>query len=76
VEEWRTRAAEIRVAAGYDSRIVEPELDMVRIAERPPVIADRLTRILNWLMPPGRAVRPPKRSVARELEETYPSREH
>jgi hypothetical protein len=34
-----------------------------------------LTRILNWLMPSGQIVGPPMRSVARELEETYPGRD-
>jgi hypothetical protein len=34
-----------------------------------------LMRIRNWLMPSGRLVGPPMRSVARELEEAFPSRD-
>ncbi|MGH7813801.1 MAG: hypothetical protein ACREQI_07325 [Candidatus Binataceae bacterium] len=75
MEEWRSNAADLRAAAGYGSRIVESELDMVREAERPSMFAGRVAQILDWLMPPGRTVRPPKRSVARELEEAYPSRD-
>ncbi len=48
---------------------------MVRSAERPVAGLRPLTRILNWLMPSGRLVGPPMRSVARELEETYPGRD-
>ena len=48
---------------------------MVRSAERPVASVRPLTRILNWLMPSGRLVGPPMRSVARELEETYPGRD-
>lgn len=57
----------------HDPRIVEHELDMVRNAKRPAVIAGRLSRILSWLMPEGRPVGPPMRSVARELEEAFPA---
>ncbi len=48
---------------------------MVRSAEHPAAGVRSLTRILNWLMPSGRLVGPPMRSVARELEETYPGRD-
>ena len=48
---------------------------MVRSAERPVTGVRPLTRILNWLMPSGRLVGPPMRSVGRELEETYPGRD-
>lgn len=48
---------------------------MVRSAERPVAGVWRLTRILNWLMPSGRLIGPPMRSVARELEEAYPGRD-
>ena len=75
MEERRVIFASSRLANRHNSRIVEPELDMVRIAERPVTGVRPLTRILNWLMPSGRLVAPPMRSVARELEETYPGRE-
>jgi len=48
---------------------------MVRSAERPIAGVPTLTRIRNWLMPSGRLVGPPMRSVARELEEAFPSRD-
>jgi hypothetical protein len=48
---------------------------MVRSGERPLAGVPTLTRIRNWLMPSGRLVAPPMRSVARELEEAYPGRE-
>jgi hypothetical protein len=75
VEERRVIFAGIGLANRHNSRIVEHELDMVRSAERPVASVRPLTRILNWLMPSGRLVGPPMRSVARELEETYPGRD-
>jgi hypothetical protein len=67
--------AGIGLANRHNSQIVEHELDMVRSAERPIAGVPTLTRIRNWLMPSGRLVGPPMRSVARELEETYPGRD-
>jgi len=75
VEERRVIFAGIGLANRHNSRIVEHELDMARSAERPVAGVRPLTRILNWLMPSGRLVGPPMRSVARELEETYPGRD-
>jgi len=48
---------------------------MVRSGERPIAGVPTLTRILNWLMPSGRLVGPPMRSVGRELEESFPGRD-
>ena len=62
-------------ASRHGSRIVEHDLDMVRSVERPLAVSGRLTRILNWLMPGERTVGPPMRSVARELEESFPARD-
>ncbi len=75
MEERRVILAGIGLANRNNSRIVEHELDMVRSAERPVASVRSLTRILNWLMPSGRLVGTPMRSVARELEETYPGRD-
>ena len=75
MEERRAIFASVGLANRNNSRIVEHELDMVRSAERPVAVARPFTRILNWLMPSGRLVAPPMRSVARELEETYPGRD-
>jgi hypothetical protein len=76
VEERRVIFAGIGLANRHNSRIVDHELDMVRSAERPVSGRRPLTRILNWLMPSGRLVGPPMRSVARELEEAYPGRDN
>ena len=75
VEERRVIFAGAGLASRHDSQIVEHELDMVRSAERPLAVVRPLMRILNWLMPSGRLVGPPMRSVARELEEAYPGRD-
>ena len=75
MQERRVILAGIGLANRHNSRIIEHELDMVRSAERPVAGMSPLTRILNWLMPSGRLVGPPMRSVARELEEAYPGRE-
>ena len=72
VEVRRVLFAGVGLANRHDSRIVEHELEMVRCAERAAAGVRPLTRILNWLMPSGRLVGPPMRSVARELEEAYP----
>jgi len=75
VEERRVIFAGVGLASRHDSQIIEHELDMVRSAERPLAVVRPLMRILNWLMPSGRLVGPPMRSVARELEEDYPGRD-
>ena len=75
MEERRVILVGIGLANRHNSRIVEHELDMVRSAERSVAGVRPLTRILNWLMPSGRLVGPPMRSVARELEEAYPGRD-
>jgi hypothetical protein len=76
VEERRSIFAGGKSASRHDGRIVEHELDMVRLAERRAPVNGRVARILRWLMPDGRVVAPPMRSVARELEEAYPGRDN
>jgi hypothetical protein len=75
VEQRRVLFTSVGPAKRRDSRIVEHDLDMVRCAERPPAGVPTITRIINWLMPAGRLVAPPMRSVARELEEAFPGRD-
>ena len=75
MEQRRVLFTNVGLTNRQDSRIVEHDLDMVRCAERPPAGVPTMTRIINWLMPAARLVAPPMRSVARELEETYPVRE-
>jgi hypothetical protein len=57
-------------------RVVEPELDMNRSQPRQLASAGIFRQLLEKLMPGGQwAMRSPMRSIARELEEVWPSRE-
>lgn len=55
------------------TRVVEPELDMERPTPRPSVVLENASRLLRWLMPEGQHTGAPMRSVARELEEAFPT---
>jgi len=56
-------------------RVIEPELDMNRLAERGSAVG-RIVELIRWLLQLGRTViGPPRRSVERELEEVWPSNE-
>jgi hypothetical protein len=67
------------VAVQRDNRIaettsvVDTEIDMSRVAPGPSAIAQNVSRLLRWLMPNAHSVEPPMRSIARELEENFPS---
>jgi hypothetical protein len=76
VEQRRVFFTSVGLTRRQDSRIIEHDLDMVRCAERSLAGMPTIARIINWLMPTGRLVAPPMRSVARELEEAYPSRDN
>jgi len=77
VEEGRRSSfAPAESRAAVRSRIVESELDMVRKESGPSILFSRIGRLLRWLMPDARAVGQPMRSVARELEEAFPSRDN
>jgi len=57
------------------ARVVEPEIDMDRLNPResaPSILRDLIRKLLPAT---HRLVRPPMRSVAREIEEFWPSRE-
>ena len=57
-------------------RVVEPELDMERPERKQLGAVDMLRELVRKLVPAGQpAVRSPMRSIARELEEAWPSRE-
>jgi hypothetical protein len=58
------------------TRVVEPELDMRRPAPNPSPITQTLARVIRWMTPERSAMRAPMRSVARELEEAFPSRDN
>ena len=57
-------------------RIVEPELDMHRLRPQQPAAISLFRELMRKLMPAGQwAVRSPMRSIAREIEEIWPSGE-
>ncbi len=63
-------------SSNQPSRVVEPELDMNRRGSRVPAGVFWLRGLLRALVPAGRLTGPPMRSVGRELEEAWPSRDH
>ena len=57
--------------------VVETEIDMYRPAPRQSPVKRRFSDLMRWLMPVvGASTRPPMRSVGRELEEVFPSRDN
>ncbi len=73
----RTMVAQIRdIHNSRAVQVVEPELDMKRPAPRPSILFQNASRLLRWLMPEGPRTGAPMRSVARELEEAFPSADH
>jgi hypothetical protein len=76
VEERRFSFAAGAPEANAHGRIVEPELDMNRERRQPPILISRISAIVRWLLPESHKVGPPMRSVARELEESFPSRDN
>ena len=58
------------------ARVIEPEMDMNRQRPQQLPAFSRLCELLRWLLPGAHnMVRSPMRSVARELEEAWPSNE-
>ena len=64
-----------RVRADQNGSVVEPELDMNRQHRPESTFLLRLWRLIQWLTPESGMVGPPMRSIARELEERFPSRD-
>ena len=57
-------------------RVVEPELDMDRLRRRELPARSVFRELMRKLIPSGRwAMRSPMRSIAREIEEVWPSSE-
>ena len=57
-------------------RVIEPELDMDRFLRREASAVVRLRELMRKLLPAGQwVVRSPMRSIAREIEEVWPSSE-
>ena len=74
-EDRRLSFASVRQRVFRQTSIVEPELDMVRNRAVSPPLSSRISRLVEWLLPERGVAGGPKRSVARELEETFPVRE-
>ena len=74
MESRRFSFALARARAEKPGSVIEHELDMNRQAYRRPAAAlVRLREFIRWLTPESRLVGPPMRSVAREIEERFPS---
>lgn len=57
-------------------RVVEPEMDMKRSGPHEPPVTSRIADLVRWLSPASaRSTGSPMRSVAREIEELWPSRD-
>lgn len=55
-------------------RVIEPELDMARLRGRQPPAVNIFRQLIRKLVPAGQSsVHSPMRSIARELEEAWPS---
>jgi hypothetical protein len=57
-------------------QVVEHDMDMNRAKSQESGVSSRLAEWMRWLVPSGRATGSPMRSVAREIEELWPSRDH
>jgi hypothetical protein len=56
-------------------RVVEPELDMSRLRPEPSAAVSRIRGLMRWLIPSMGMTAAPMRSIAREIEEAFPSGE-
>ena len=71
----RSSILPIRIATPAP-RIVEPELDMDRLGRQPLAAVSIIRELIGKLVPTGPWVmRSPMRSIAREIEEVWPSTE-
>lgn len=60
-------------SSNQSKRVIEPEIDMRRPRPRASS-ATRIMALIRWMMPLGKIeVAAPRRAVARELEEAWPS---
>jgi hypothetical protein len=56
-------------------QVVEHDMDMKRARSQESAVTSRLVELMRWLVPNGRPTGSPMRSVAREIEELWPSRD-
>ena len=57
------------------AQVVEHDMDMKRAGPQESAVRSRLCDLVRWLVPHGRSSGSPMRSVAREIEELWPSRD-
>jgi hypothetical protein len=72
--QWRS-SREFHFTQHRLERAIETEIDMHRPAPRRSIVVHNLSRLLRWMLPEGNSIGPPMRSVAREMEEIFPSEE-
>lgn len=56
-------------------QVVEHDMDMKRARPQESAVTSRFFELMRWLAPHGRPTGSPMRSVAREIEELWPSRD-
>ena len=57
-------------------QVVDHDMDMNRAKPLASSIGARLAGLIRWMVPKGRLTGSPMRSVAREIEEMWPSLDH
>jgi hypothetical protein len=57
------------------AQVVEHDMDMKRAGPQESAVTSRLFDLVRWLVRHGRSSGSPMRSVAREIEELWPSRD-
>lgn len=74
---WRLRSSKrFQFTSNRTIRAGDGDFDLQHQVPQRSTIRLSLSRLLRWMMPEGKTIRPPMRSVARELEETFPSDEY
>lgn len=67
-------SADMLESAGAE-QVVEHDMDMKRARPQESAVTSRLVDLVRWLVPNGHPIASPMRSVAREIEELWPSRD-
>src|SRR5208283_1155662 len=74
LRQWRS-SRELEFSPNRMTRAVDADIDMRRLAPRRSIFAHNFSRLMRWMLPEGNTIGPPMRSVAREIEESFPSDE-
>jgi hypothetical protein len=73
---WRTRSSKTSRYPNIIARPIDAEIDMRRPRPTRSKLSRAILRLLRWMLPEGDTIAPPKRSIARELEEEFPSNDY